>query len=99
MAMCASLKGPGASCDRQYEYGDSVFPVLRTKSAAEPPPRYSMTIHSLTPLTKLVLYAVMYGLWHVLSKAISAWISASSSELSSRSICARRGERGGQKGE
>lgn len=45
-----------------------------------------MTIHSLTPLTKLVLYAVMYGLWQVLSSEISAWMSASSSLLSSRSI-------------
>lgn len=32
--------------------------VEHTKSAADPPPRYSMTIHSLTPLTKLVLYSV-----------------------------------------
>jgi site-specific recombinase len=45
-----------------------------------------MTIHSLTPLTKLVLYSVMYGLWQVLSSDISAWMSASSSLLSSRSI-------------
>lgn len=47
-----------------------------------------MTIHSLTPLTKLVLYSVMYGLWQVLKSEISAWMSASSSLLSSRSICA-----------
>jgi hypothetical protein len=29
-----------------------------TKSKQDPPPRYSMTIHSLMPLTKLALYCV-----------------------------------------
>jgi len=45
-----------------------------------------MTIHSLTPLTKLVLYLVTNGLEHVLSSAISCWISFMSSSVPSRSI-------------
>lgn len=46
-----------------------------------------MTIHSLTPRTKLVLYWVTKGLAQVLSSAISCWISRMSSSLPSRSIC------------
>lgn len=50
---------------------------------------YSMTIHSFTPLTKLVLYWATYGLWQVPNSAISAWMSESSSFVSSRSIWMR----------
>lgn len=59
---------------------------MRTRSKQEPPPKYSMTIHSFTPLTKLVMYCDTYGLLHVPSRAISACMSDSSSLVSSRSI-------------
>jgi len=61
---------------------------LLTKSKHDPPPRNSMTIHSLTPLTKEVLYCVTNWLVHVLSRAISCCISAMVSSLPSRSIYA-----------
>lgn len=59
----------------------------RTKSRHEPPPKYSMTIHSLCPLKKLSLYCVTNGEAHVLKTEISCWISWISSSLDSRSIC------------
>lgn len=49
-----------------------------------------MTIHSLCPRKKLVLYWVTYELPHVLRTAISCWISWMSSSLDSRSICAEQ---------
>jgi len=42
-----------------------------TKSRQEPPPRYSITIHSLWPLRKHPLYCVTNVLAHVLRTAIS----------------------------
>jgi len=61
-----------------------------TKSRQDPPPRYSITIQSLCPRKKLSLYWVTYGLAHVLSTAISCWISWISSSLDSRSIYDQR---------
>ncbi|KAG9765937.1 Pkinase-domain-containing protein, partial [Aureobasidium melanogenum] len=69
-----------------------ILPVL-CRSKHEPPPRYSMTIHSLTPRTKLALYRVTCSLEHVLKRAISCWISWISSSLPSRSICRGNGQR------
>jgi len=57
-----------------------------TKSRQDPPPRYSMTIHSLWPRRKLPLYCVTYELAHVLRTEISCCISWMSSSLDSRSI-------------
>lgn len=57
-----------------------------TRSRQEPPPRYSMMIHSLVPRRKLPRYCVTYGLAHVAKTAISCWISWMSSSLDSRSI-------------
>jgi len=61
--------------------------VLPTRSKHDPPPKYSMTIHSLWPLRKLEIYWVTKGLAHVLSTDISCCISRMSSSLDSRSIC------------
>lgn len=47
-----------------------------------------MTIHSLYPRRKLVLYWVTKGLAQVLNTEISCWISWISSSLDSRSIWA-----------
>lgn len=76
MAICVSLKmeGSGFSCEGWSVRGRSHQMCLRwlTRSKQEPPPIYSMTIHSLLPRRKLALYWVTCKLAHVLSTEISA---------------------------
>lgn len=86
MAMCPSLKGPGFSYKSQPIVLHPQKTGAPTRSRHDPPPRYSITIHSLYPLKKLVLYCVTNGLAQVLSTEISCWISCISSSLDSRSI-------------
>jgi hypothetical protein len=83
MAMCVSLKaqGSGLSYDAfmlAYQSSGRRRDKCQgepTKSRHEPPPRYSITIHSLLPRRKLALYWVTWELAQVLSTEISAWMS------------------------
>lgn len=95
MAICSSGKTPGFNCRIRSiisRRAQACFchngSVVLTRSKHEPPPKYSMTIHSLCPWRKLPRYCVTYELAHVASTDISCWMSWISSSLVSRSIYA-----------